>query len=423
MQSVGLAGAHSERRRVQVGVRTRTHRSIAPYSSGATLMHAQPSGYLCQPPAQSIASVLTWRGVCKGVCSFLSSSGDICGLSVVRGASEELGAGRRTRPYEAPSVRQCKVRRALEHSGQRLMRTDKLYAMNVTLAMALHFCVALLWRLAAREPAPRLSYQFAGAPIVASPELPIRPRRRSRDAAGRWPAFSSGGFRRSATRLFFALIFCIAGPAAASTPANASSRTGDGTIFEPVRIGAGGFIRGVSIAPDGTKVVKTDTYGAWTFDPAAHDCGFNFGCWRQCVTLASMPARDSGLGLNGGVYAIVVAPSRTNVFYMYFNGRIYLSSDRCATWTRTGFPAIAANPNSTENSWGQFIAVDPANADVVFAGTPSSGVYFTANRGASWSQIPTAAIPVATKAEGQGGGNLVAFDPASAVVGGVTQGV
>ena len=67
--------------------------------------------------------------------------------------------------------------------------------------------------------------------------------------------------------------------------------------------------------------------------------------------------------------------------------------------------------------------MDPANADIVFAGTPSSGVYFTANGGDSWSRIPTAALPAAARAESQGGGNIIAFDPTSAVVGGATQGI
>ena len=228
---------------------------------------------------------------------------------------------------------------------------------------------------------------------------------------------------RSVANLFFALFVCFAGVAEASTAARANSRNGDGTIFAPVRIGGGGFIRGFSIAPDGTKVAKTDTYGAWTFDPTAHACGSEAGCWRQCVTMASMPAKDRGLGLNAGVYEIVVAPARTDVFYMYFNGRIYASRDRCATWTRTGFPDFAANANAAESSWGRYIAVDPANADIVFAGTPSSGVYFTANGGDSWSRIPTAALPAAARAESQGGGNIIAFDPTSAVVGGATQGI
>ncbi len=68
---------------------------------------------------------------------------------------------------------------------------------------------------------------------------------------------------------FFVLMICVA---AAPATAFASSRTGDGTIFAPVPIGAGGFIRGASIAPDGTKVVETDAYGAWTFDSRVRDC-------------------------------------------------------------------------------------------------------------------------------------------------------
>lgn len=271
----------------------------------------------------------------------------------------------------------------------------------------------------AREPPRRWSERFAEEPLFLFFDGPAGLRRRGGRAAHRRLALGLGRSLRSVASLFFALIVCFAGVAAAS----ANSRTGERTIFAPVRIGAGGFIRGVSIAPDGTKVVKTDTYGAWTFDPRAHDCGAEAGCWRQCVTMASMPAQDRGLGLNAGVYEIVVAPNRTNVFYMYFNGRVYVSGDRCATWTRTAFPAAAANPNSAENSWGRYIAVDPANADVVFAGTPSNGVYFTANGGASWSRIPRTAIPAAARAEGQGGGNIIAFDPTSAVAGGATQGV
>ena len=34
----------------------------------------------------------------------------------------------------------------------------------------------------------------------------------------------------------------------------------------PLRIGAGGFLTGIDIAPDDTMVVRTDTYGAYIWN-------------------------------------------------------------------------------------------------------------------------------------------------------------
>src|SRR5882672_11220469 len=59
-----------------------------------------------------------------------------------------------------------------------------------------------------------------------------------------------------------------------------------GTIWKTLKIGAGGFITGIDMTRDGTKLIRTDTYGAYYFNPVT-------GLWRQIVTTDSMPAADA----------------------------------------------------------------------------------------------------------------------------------
>ena len=51
--------------------------------------------------------------------------------------------------------------------------------------------------------------------------------------------------------------------------------------WQPVNIGAGGYLSGMDVAPDGTMVVRTDTYGAYIW---------NGSQWQQLVTSTSMPS-------------------------------------------------------------------------------------------------------------------------------------
>ena len=51
--------------------------------------------------------------------------------------------------------------------------------------------------------------------------------------------------------------------------------------WQPIDIGAGGFLSGMDIAPDGVMVVRTDTYGAYIWNGSE---------WQQLVTSTSMPA-------------------------------------------------------------------------------------------------------------------------------------
>ena len=213
------------------------------------------------------------------------------------------------------------------------------------------------------------------------------------------------------------------------------------TVFHTLKIGAGGFIHDVDIECDQgsgrckgggttTKVARTDTYGAYWFNSDTANCGNEpaSGCWQQLITATSFP--DSlfpGRGASLGVYEIRIAPSNTQHFYMYGpNGYLYSSVNRGTTWIRTAFSPVAADPNDPVTpSFGPFMAVDPANENVLYVGTPSSGGFFTTNGGKSFTAISTSMIPAGRTPpnSNQGGGNLIAFDPTSVVRDGATQGI
>ena len=173
------------------------------------------------------------------------------------------------------------------------------------------------------------------------------------------------------------------------------------TSWEVLKIGAGGFITGIEIAKDGTKVIRTDTYGAYYFNPQAN-------LWQQIVNTDAMPAGDATVGTGQGVYEIAIAPSNTQRFYMLFNGFVFRTESRGQKWTRTNFIHVTVNPNDEFRTHGRRIAVDPSNADVVYVGVPS-GLFATSDAGRTWSEVR--GIPTPTGA----GGILIAFDPTSQV--------
>jgi photosystem II stability/assembly factor-like uncharacterized protein len=177
--------------------------------------------------------------------------------------------------------------------------------------------------------------------------------------------------------------------------------------WKPLRIGAGGWVTGIDISNDGTmRVVRTDTYGAYVWDGTQ---------WKQLVTAGRMPAQDVGVEMGAGVYEICVAPGDADRLYMSYRGRVYRSDDRGDSWTRTSFPPVGMDANDDYRMLGQKMAVDPANPDVVYAGTPGDGLYVTTDGGAGWLRVD--AVPAGQQAGFTG----IAFDPTSGTLGGRTR--
>src|SRR6202022_3392819 len=119
--------------------------------------------------------------------------------------------------------------------------------------------------------------------------------------------------------------------------------------WQTLKIGAGGFVRNLDVAPDGTMVGRTDTYGAYRWNGTQ---------WVQLVTSASMPAAFLAANLNTGtsgqgVYEIQIADSNTQIFYMMYDGYVFKSTNRGTTWTQTSFAQVTANPNDGYAQYGQ----------------------------------------------------------------------
>jgi hypothetical protein len=182
--------------------------------------------------------------------------------------------------------------------------------------------------------------------------------------------------------------------------------------WEQLKIGGGGFITGVDVDPTGaTFLLRTDTYGLYVGNGADR--------WTQLVRSDTMPQSWINNFTNGpgwlayGVYEARVAPSNPNRLYMNYLGNIYRSSDRGSTWTATAtsYSSGGADANDAYRTYQQKMAVDTINPDVVYAGS-LNGLYVSTNAGSSWALVPGLATPGAAGVTG------IIFDPSSANLGG-----
>ena len=107
---------------------------------------------------------------------------------------------------------------------------------------------------------------------------------------------------------------------------------------------------------------------------------------------------------------------------MFINNRVYFTKNLKSEnpiWILTRFPSplVVADANGNNRAMGKFMAVDPANADIVVVATPKDGAFYTTGgtTGGSWSQI-TAVGKSGDDRSGKPGNQLVAFDPSSSVL-------
>jgi len=108
---------------------------------------------------------------------------------------------------------------------------------------------------------------------------------------------------------------CISGGAQAQTTSN----------WQVLKVGGGGFVRGLSVAPDGTMVGRTDTNGAYLWNGSA---------WVQLINSSSMPAAliaQNPVSTGSGVYELQMAPSNSSIMYMMFNGYVFKSTNKGTT--------------------------------------------------------------------------------------------
>ena len=194
---------------------------------------------------------------------------------------------------------------------------------------------------------------------------------------------------------------CLA--AAFSLPAKAHAQDTDLTAnytWKPVRIGAGGWVVGMTIHPLNATVryLRTDVGNAYRWDDAA----------SQWIPMRVRNADGSGIqGADTsapGTYgeeSIAVDPTNTAIVYMVFPSahscdvqcptgfvEIYKSTDGGRNFTPGGLGAaqIKGNPNGTNRMNGERLVVDPANPQVLYYGSEGQGLYRSLDNGATWTQ-------------------------------------
>jgi hypothetical protein len=180
--------------------------------------------------------------------------------------------------------------------------------------------------------------------------------------------------------------------------------------WQTLKIGGSGVLSGLDIVPDGTMVVRTDTYGAYIW---------NGSQWQQLVTSTSMPASFVAAG-GEGVYEIQIAASNSSILYMMYLGDVFKSTDKGTTWSLTNFTNVSQDPNDAYRIHGQKMAIDPTNPNVVYVGTPQNGLFVTTDGGVTWQTV--SGVPAALKdaSGGNPGMTGILFDPALGVSGGKT---
>ncbi|NJM16031.1 MAG: hypothetical protein HC896_12260, partial [Bacteroidales bacterium] len=78
--------------------------------------------------------------------------------------------------------------------------------------------------------------------------------------------------------------------------------------------------------------------------------------------------------------------------------------------------------NKKGRMYGNHMAVDPANANIVYYGSRKAGLHVSTNGGIDFTQVSTSKVPVGINKDGtEVGVNAIAFDPSGGTTSGKTK--
>lgn len=195
-----------------------------------------------------------------------------------------------------------------------------------------------------------------------------------------------------------------------SSPSNSEAGVGDDLPFEPLPTvpeatteahsaedyefsalssGAGGFVTGLDSNADGSvRLARTDVGGVYRWIESDTR-------WQQLILNDSVQDPDP---LDYAIEAMAIAPSDPNRIYLSVGnsykedtGRVLISSDGGATWTRSPQPFFIV-ANADWRTSGERLAVDPSNPDVVLLGTRTEGLWKSVDAGVTFSRVDS--VPV-----------------------------
>jgi hypothetical protein len=163
--------------------------------------------------------------------------------------------------------------------------------------------------------------------------------------------------------------------------------------WKSVTIDGGGFVDGIVCHPNARNVIyaRTDVGGAYRWNEATSS-------WEQMF--AWIP---SGAGNAVGIESLAIDPNDADVVYAVGgfsgNGTFLASQNKGHTWTAYPLP-FACGSNNSGRQMGERLAVDPNDSSTLFYGSIQNGLYESANRGRTWSQVTS--FPVTATSDGAG---------------------
>lgn len=157
-------------------------------------------------------------------------------------------------------------------------------------------------------------------------------------------------------------------------------------VWRARTMGAGGWVTGIEIHPTVDAVyARTDNGGAFRWDPDGRR-------WVQLIRESTVDLPSEG---DYQIESLALAPSDPGRVYVAAGnnlsapeGSVLRSDDGGATWARPG-QDFAVRGNNTNRQGGERLAVDPADADVVWYGTITEGLFVSRDAGVTWTSVRT----------------------------------
>jgi PKD repeat protein len=205
--------------------------------------------------------------------------------------------------------------------------------------------------------------------------------------------------------------------------------------WKPVRIGTGGLVTGMVLHPaDATiRYARTDVGNAYRWSETDQ-------LWLPLLvynhgTAGGVPPEWGAFFSETGVESVQIDPSNPDIVFVAARvkrsndldkthparpaGILLKSTDRGRSFIATG-ATFPLTPNANAKSFGERIAVDPANSAIVYFGTPLSGLQLSLDGGLTWNLVggglPSAANVINITYDPTGGTTIVSGQLRTAVL-------
>jgi hypothetical protein len=166
------------------------------------------------------------------------------------------------------------------------------------------------------------------------------------------------------------------------------------TRWASVKFGGGGYVPGIVFHPTSPNVLyaRTDVGGAYRWDAATNG-------WISITD--GFGAEESHYN---GIESIGLDPNDDQRVYMTSGtsdndgtvGHLYISTNRGDNWTHVDLPFMIG-ANNQGRAIGERLMVDPNNSAVLFYASRTAGLWKSADRGQTWTQLSSLATTTLTR--------------------------